>query len=128
MKFKHIIYFTLSMMFLYPTISIAQLDPLTDPLILTLNAINCKIKPDSDLSVCVLNKTGEDLNSNEINLGQAVKSVDGDYSSASTISYETLQNNHFLILESTFSRIKEGDIRNQVPYAHVYYLLRTKWG
>lgn len=105
-----------------------QLDPLTDPLTLTVNEINCKTNQNSDLSVCIFNKTGEDLSSNEINLGQAVQSVDGGYSSASKISYEKLENNHYLILESTFARIKEGDKRNQIPYAHVYYFLRMPLG
>lgn len=99
-------------------------DQLTDPVTITVNATHCKMSKDSDLGVCILNKTGQDLNQQEVTLNQVVQNEDGAYTASSTFFYNHLKINHFLILETTAKRIKEGDIRNGISYATAEYFLK----
>lgn len=129
MKIKHLIHPALAVVFFLSDVCYAySADSLTDLSTITINATTCKINPNSDLGVCVLNKTGQDLNSDEIKLGEAITAANGGYSSDGNLSYGIVENDHFLILESTLARIKEGDIPNGISYSHVQYLLKTKWG
>lgn len=101
-----------------------SIDPLSDPVTMTVNADICKISNESDLGVCLMNKTGNDLNFNNIFLQETFSGLKGGYSGETIIDYKILKQGKFLILESTRNRVSNGDERNHIPYDYVEYFLR----
>jgi hypothetical protein len=100
-----------------------EMNPLTGLALITVNAEVCKKSGDYTFAVCILNKTGRDLNEEEVKLGEHAETENKWAVTYKRITFGSLQKDKYLIIESSPKKINEGDTLNHLPFFSVLYSL-----